>query len=265
MQATKIIDKIKAVLKEKLPSGDERCKVQPINFVSALICTFSVREGRSMSISTLRHSVMDQTGVHLTRGGFWERMATKKLLRLLGKILGGLMTELCVRLKIGTKILEKLNVKGIYLLDSSSFTLPDAASEAFPAPRKNVVPAAVKVHALFDLFGAIIKWFEITPATTHDRNGFPPLSLLKRCLVIFDLGYWDYQLLKDIIDAGAYFLCRVKSNATLKVVEVVSKISPSCIGSTLSGGRLDAFRGEIVEFSGEITIPANKKTFIAMA
>ena len=191
----------------------------PINFLSVL-----------MSISALRHSVMAYTKQKLSRGTFWERVATKKTVHLLKTLLGKLMSDLCLQLQIGTEILEKLSVRNIFLLDSSTFILPNVAKKIFPAPRNNVAPAGVKTHVLYDLFGGIMQWFSITPATTHDRKEFPPFSLLTGSLIIFDLAYWDYQLLLDMINANIFFLCRVKVNATIKLVKVVTGISKTCIG-----------------------------------
>jgi hypothetical protein len=188
-------------------------------------------------------------------------MASKRLAKHLLTLLSSLIGELRVGLDIGTEIIQSLGVTRIVIHDSSSFTLPDAASEEFPAPRNNVIPAAMKVHLLFDLFRGTQQWFDITPATTHDRKGFPPLELLKGALIIFDLGYWDFQLLKDMISMGIIFLSRIKSNARVKVVDVVSAASRSCIGFDLHSGRLDAFRGEIVELIGEFIIPKSREIF----
>jgi hypothetical protein len=225
MQTTSVVSQIKAIIRQKIPSHDKRCKIQPLEFISALIFSFSIREGRVMTISAMRHSVMEYTKTKLSRGTFWERLATPKMKKLLEGLLGGLMADLCLKMKVGKEILKQLGVKCIFLLDSSSLSLPDGARGAFPAPRNNVIPSALKIHALYNLFGGVIKWFEISPAITHDRKRFPPLDLLVGSLIIFDLGYWDFQLLKDMMDAYVYFLCRVKSNSTIKVVEVVSGIS----------------------------------------
>jgi hypothetical protein len=119
----------------------------------------------------------------------------------------------------------------------------------------------MKVHLLFDLFRGTKQWFDITPATTHDRKGFPPLELLKGSLIIFDLAYWDFQLLKDMISMGIIFLSRIKSNARVKIVDVVSGASKTCIGFDLNSGRLSGFRGEIVELIGEFIIPKTREVF----
>jgi hypothetical protein len=232
-----------------------------LEFITALLCSFATQDGRTKSISALRKSVIALTKETLSRGTFWERIATKKLVKLLQTLLHALVQEVCVQLHIATDILMLLNVGRIYLLDSSSFSLPDGAKENFPAPRNNVVPAAIKLHGLYDLFGGVMTWFELTPATTHDRKGFPPLSLLKGALIIFDLGYWDFQLLSDMMIAGVMFLSRVKSNARINVVDVVSGVSGTCIGFDLHSGRLSAFRGNIIEIIGEFIIPKTKEAF----
>jgi putative transposase len=263
MDITHVTSQIKAIFKNNLPHHDTRCKVQPIEFISALICSFSSREGRVLSVSGMRQAVRELTQEKLSRGTFWERVATRKNVKLLQRLLGQLMLTLCTSFEIGIEILKKLGVTRIYLLDSSSFGLPEAASEAFPAPRNNVQPSGVKVHGLYDLFGGIMRWFDITPATTHDRNGFPPFTFLKESLIIFDLGYWDYQLLSDMIKESIFFLCRVKVNAKIKVKSVIKNISRTCVGLNFSDGRLDSFRGKIVEFKGEITVPKSGSTFDA--
>jgi putative transposase len=261
VEPTKVISKIKGIFRTQFPNNDDRCKIQQPDFIAALVCGIPSQDGRTKSLSGLRKSVGELTQCLLSRGAFWERMASKRLTRHLRSLLSNLMSELCVGLAIGSEILQALGVVGIVMHDSSSFTLPDGASGEFPAPRNNVIPSAMKLHMLFDLFGGSSKWFEITPATTHDRKGFPPIDLLKGMLIIFDLGYWDFQLLKDMTDIGVKFLTRVKSNARVKIVDVVEGASRTCIGFDLHSGRLDGFRVEIVEIIGEFIISQTKDVF----
>ena len=261
MDTTSVIDKVKAILRGSRTTKDGRCKISSTDFIAALISSFSTREGRVLSLNALRNSVIELTKVKISRGTFWERMATQKLVGLLQTILGNLMDTLCLQLGVGTDILKLLSVKKIFLIDSSSLSLPDAASEQFPAPRNNVVPAAVKIHAMYDLFGGMVKWFKITKGTTHDRKGFPPLNLLSGALAIFDLGYWDFQLLKDMIDQKISFLCRVKTNAQIRIVGVVNGVSKTCIGLNFNCKRMQAFRGKIVEILGEFKISKSGALF----
>ena len=261
MDTTSVIRMVKAVLKNSLSSKDSRCKINSVDFICALISSFSIREGRVLSLSALRHSVIELTQVKISRGTFWERMATQKLIGLLQTILGNLMSTLCLQLGVGTEILKLLDVRKIFMIDASSLSLPDGASKDFPAPRNNVVPAAAKIHAMYDLFGGAVKWFDITKATTHDRKGFPPLDLLSGVLVIFDLGYWDFQLLKDMMDKNISFLSRVKTNAQIKIVKVIAGVSKTCVGLNFNCKRMQSFRGKIVEILGELKISKSGELF----
>lgn len=261
VETSKIISKIKGIFRSQCSVEDGRCKIQQPNFIAALVCGIPSQDGRTKSLSGLRKTVGECTKHLLSRSAFWERMASRRLTKHLLILLGSLISELRVGLDVGTEILQSLGVTKVVMHDSSSFTLPDVASGEFPAPRNNVIPAAMKVHLLFDLFRATSQWFEITPATTHDRKGFPPLELLKGALIIFDLGYWDFQLFKDMISMGVLFLSRVKANAKIKVVDVVEGASRTCIGFDLHSGRLDGFRGEIVELIGQFIIPKTREVF----
>jgi putative transposase len=261
MESSKVISKIKGIFRNSSPEADGRCKIQQPDFIAALVCGIPSQDGRTKSLSGLRKAVGEFTKHLLSRGAFWERMASRRLTKHLLTLLSNLISEVRVGLDIGTEVLQFVGVTKILIHDSSSFTLPDAASAEFPAPRNNVLPAAMKVHLLFDLFRGTSQWFDITPATTHDRKGFPPLELLKGALIIFDLGYWDFQLLKDMISMGIIFLSRVKSNSRVKITDVVSGASSSCIGFDLHSGRLDAFRGEIVELIGEFIVPKSREIF----
>lgn len=261
MNVSKVISRIKGVFRKTSSDEDSRCKIQQSTFITALVCSFPSQEGRTKSLGGLRRAVGEFTNILLSRGSFWERMASKRLSKDLFKCLNSLIDEVRVGLGVGTGIVEAIGVSKILALDSTSFSLNEGASEEYPAPRNNVVPAAMKIHLLYDLFGGNGKWYEMTPATTHDRKGFPPLEILKGVLIIFDLAYWDYQLLKDMFDQGVKFLSRVKCNSKIRVVDVITGASPTCIGFDLHSGRFDKFRGDIMELIGEFIIPSNKEAF----
>ncbi len=148
-------------------------------------------------------------------------------------------------------LLKTLGVSGILVLDSSSISLRNMAGIFFPGPRSNVAPAVVKWHSCFELFGGIVKWFDISPGTSHDSNHFPDLATLVGKLIMFDLGYWDYALLQSIDAVGGFFLSRVKSNATVWIIDVVHGLPRTAIGKELFGRRI-AKGQKIVEFTAPL-------------
>jgi hypothetical protein len=245
-----------------LPAQDERTLISPLNFVAALIFSLPADLGKR-SLASLRRGVIGLTGASISRGTFWERVATKRLQQMLMFLACSLMSCLGARLAIGRDILGDLGITALYILDSTSVTLPKNAHDKFPAPRSNVVPAAIKWHALFDFFSGSVAWFDLSAATVNDRKGFPPLEILpKGALIIFDLGYWDFQLLKDLIERGIYFLSRVKSNSVIKIEIVVSGIGQKFEGRELMRCRFPAQAGLIVELVGSFQ-KAGKEVFRA--
>lgn len=203
-----------------IPNSDPRAKIGTGSLIATLVFFFG-RDRHGRTLEALRKMVQEQFKTPLSRGGFWERLAARKLRDTLETLACSLVQAISHRLTISEKLLKVLGVNSILLLDSSSSTLPKAAKAVFPAPRNNVAPASVKLHLCFDIIKGAVDWFNITEATSHDRNSFPDLVSLKGKLIIFDLGYWDYCLLAQIIAVGGFFLSRVKSSACIEVIKVI--------------------------------------------
>jgi len=235
-----------------VPDNDSRAKVPAGSLVALLVFFFS-RDRDKKSLETLRRLAEVQFGTTFSRGGFWERLATNKLKNTIETLACAMIQSVSGKLAISNQLLNLLGVSAILLLDSTSSSLPAAAKSIFPAPRKNVAPAAVKLHMCFDLFKGAVAWFNITEATSHDRNSFPDLLSLKGKLIIFDLWYWDYALLAQLIEVGAFFLTRVKSSASIKIVEVVSGFPKNFEGWYLFDRRLPGKPQKIVEVIGEFS------------
>lgn len=203
-----------------IPNNDPRAKIGCGSLITVLVFFFK-RDRHIRTLESLRILVQEQFKTTISRGGFWERLAAKKLRDTLEALVGSMIQTISHKLLISQCLLKILGVSSILLLDSSSSTLPKAAKKVFPAPRNNVAPASVKLHLCFDIIKGAVEWFNITEATSHDRNSFPEIKSLMGKLIIFDLGYWDYGLLAQIIEVGGFFLSRVKSSASIEVVKVI--------------------------------------------
>jgi hypothetical protein len=97
----------------------------------------------------------------------------------------------------------------------------------------------------------VMSWFELTPTSTHDRKCFVDLNSLKGELAIFDLGYWDYGLLYEIQQIGGFFLCRLKSNATVYITGIVQGLSSQHIGKSLLSLKFKRKRADLIEVNAE--------------
>jgi hypothetical protein len=236
-----------------VPENDPRAKIGPRIFIIALITSMAA-DGKKRSIASLRRNFASSTGSFLARSTFWQRLSSDRLTNLLVKTIRELVLSLAAELNTRIGLLAKLGVRAVYLLDSSSVTLPKGARKDLPAPRSNVIKASAKWHLCWNLLSGVSEWFCISDGKVHDRNGFPPLEMLKGALIIFDLGYWDYQLISDLMTQGCFFLSRVKSNALIEITGIPSNQQwQHPIGKNLFSLNWAKYRGDVFEMLGSVS------------
>lgn len=227
-----------------MPTSDRRVKISHLQFVVFVVFHF-LGDAKQSSLASLRRFIMAETSIYISRGAFWERLAGNRFKKIMESLVEKLMSHSIGAALLASDILRLLKVTGIFLIDSSSIKLSDEARKHFPGTRSR---AGIKWHACFDLFSGQLKWFKLTASKVHDRKYFPAASLMEGKLIIFDLGYFDYRLLFELIEAGAFFLCRLKTNSVVTVQTVVSGLRPSCVGqSLLTACDLNRYRGKILE------------------
>lgn len=236
---------------ELIPEFDTRAKIEPRNFILCLIFCF-IQDRGSRTLESIRKAMIAATGVKLSRGTFWERLATKRLFSFLILLVQESMLK-TVNMVIPTEKMKNLllilKVNGIMVLDSSSISLPDMAGGIFPGPRNNVAPAVIKLHNCFELFSGSLKWFDISPGTSHDHNHFPDLNLLKGFLIIFDLGYFDIYLFQAIQNVGGFFLSRIKINTIIQIDKIIAGLPSKYKNKYLFSSRIPKGKN-IIEFNG---------------
>lgn len=97
----------------------------------------------------------------------------------------------------------------VYALDSTTIAL---CLSMFPwaAFRKN--NAAVKMHTLLDLRGAIPTFVGLTTGKTHDAKMMDAVPIDADSICTMDRGYLDFQRLYQIHVTPAFFVIRAKHN-----------------------------------------------------
>ena len=76
--------------------------------------------------------------------------------------------------------------------------------------------AAVKLHTLLDLRGAIPSFIHISDGKTHEVNVLDDLPIEAGAFYLLDRGYLDFARLFAIHQAQAFFVTRAKSNTKFK-------------------------------------------------
>jgi len=97
----------------------------------------------------------------------------------------------------------------VYALDSTTI---DLCLSVFPWAHFRSTKAAVKMHTLLDLRGAIPSFIHISDGKLHDVNVLDVLIPEPGAFYVMDRGYIDFGRLYMLHQAGAFFVTRAKSN-----------------------------------------------------
>ena len=95
----------------------------------------------------------------------------------------------------------------VYALDSTTIDLCLSLFEWAPF---RSTKAAVKLHTLLDLRGAIPTFIHVSDGTLHDVNVLDILPVDAGSFYVMDRGYLDFSRLYAMHQAGAFFVTRAK-------------------------------------------------------
>jgi hypothetical protein len=96
----------------------------------------------------------------------------------------------------------------VYALDSSTI---DLCLSLFTWAPFRSTKAAIKLHTLLDLRGAIPAFIHISDGKLHDVNVLDMLVFEAGAFYVMDRGYVDFARLYALHQAGAFFVTRAKS------------------------------------------------------
>ena len=97
----------------------------------------------------------------------------------------------------------------VYALDSTTI---DLCLSLFPWAPFRSTKAAVKMHTLLDIRGAIPSFIHISDGKLHDVNVLDLLIPEPGAFYVMDRGYLDFERLYALRQAGGFFVTRAKAN-----------------------------------------------------
>ena len=103
----------------------------------------------------------------------------------------------------------------VYALDATTI---DLCLSLFPWAKFRTTKAAVKLHTLLDLRGAIPSFIHISDGKLHDVNVLDMLLPEPGAFYVMDRGYLDFERLSRLDQAASFFVTRAKSNFRFKRV-----------------------------------------------
>jgi hypothetical protein len=102
-----------------------------------------------------------------------------------------------------------------YALDATTI---DLCLSVFPWAPFRAKKAAIKLHTLLDLRGAIPSFIHISDGKLHDVNVLDLLIPEPGAFYVMDRAYLDFERLYGLSQAGAFFVIRTKSNTDARRV-----------------------------------------------
>ena len=193
-----------------------RRKVNPTALFWTIVLGFGA--GREKSLAGLRRAYQKSTGSCLVASAFYDRF-TKSLARffrlVVEELLGGL------QIVEGTMQGTLASFRDVILTDSTLVRLHDLLERSFPACRTNHTRASAKLHVVMSVTGRGLRSVKLTSGRQHDGPVFTVGRWVKDRLLLFDLGYYRYQLFDRIDQQGGYFISRLKENANPIITAVL--------------------------------------------
>jgi len=104
------------------------------------------------------------------------------------------------------RVLDDLDA-AVYALDSTTI---DLCLSLFDWAPFRSTKAAIKLHTLLDLRGAIPAFIHISNGKMHDVRVLDMLPVERGSIYVMDRGYIDYKRLFALHQAGAFFVTRAK-------------------------------------------------------
>lgn len=179
-----------------------RSKLSASAFVKALIG--SCLSGRRMTLAGLGGYLAEQQ-IRITKQSLFERF-NERGVSLLKSLVELSLNELTGQLP---GLNTKLAFSSVYIIDSSTISLPSTLQEHFRGCGGNASVAAAKLQVLYEQLRGEIHALTLTPGH-HNDQGFEDYftNIKKKALYLMDLGYFKLATLQRIVAAKAYFVTR---------------------------------------------------------
>jgi hypothetical protein len=199
------------------------------------------------------------TAVELSRQAVSENLKSRPW-QFFEKVLIHLLTAYTALAGTQTPALDLEMIQSLRLIDSSTLRVADRLTQAFPGHRtgRKQEWAALKLHAAFRFFRSIPEVLALTAENINDKAVDFLLPKDQKALYVFDLGYWKYALLEEIIQRMQHFICRLQEKCN-PLIQEVYRGDPAWIGKRFFEVCLDGFTQIDLRVNVSSTGPSNPK------
>jgi putative transposase len=221
-------------------------KIDIVVFVWTLILGFAA--GTERTLAGLRRTYEKTLGIHISASAFYDRF-TRELVDMLKALVADFIDDLVPpqpsRDRICAAFLDVL------VADSTVIKLHDLLKKAYAACRTNHTKAAAKLHMIINARGRGLWRIRITSERMHDGPVLKAGPWVRGKLLLFDLGYYRFQLFDRIARQGGYFVTRLKEGANPIITAVHLCGTQALVGQHLQEV-LGHLRRPILDFEVEV-------------
>jgi len=189
-----------------------RRKVEPMALFWTIVLGFGA--GPQRTLAGLRRAYERSTGATLVPSAFYDRF-TKSLPVFFRYVVEELLERLQETETRFQGVLQSF--RDVVVTDSTLVKLHDLLERRYPACRTNHTRAAAKLHVVMSVKGGGPRSIKLTSGRQHDGPVFRVGRWVRDRLLIFDLGYFRYQLFDCIDRHGGYFISRLKENSNPQI------------------------------------------------
>lgn len=187
------------------------------HFVTMLFCQFA----KCDSLNDICNGMRSATGDH-NHLGVSKSMCKSSLSynnehrdwRLFEAIYFRLLDELAPQLKKMRKFLPK---RKIYLLDSTTI---DLCLAVFDWAKFRKRKGAIRLHTVLDYDNCMPAFMDLSDGKKHDVKAAQQIEFPADSIVVADRGYVDFGWMRDLDDAGVFFVIRGRENIKLTLEEL---------------------------------------------
>jgi len=168
-------------------------------------------------------------------GGKLSKMAvSKRLNKVSWYLFRGVYNHLLSRYRyiLGATDLQFLGrFKDAFAIDGSVIKLCQQLEKHFKSVHKN--KASLKLNVKYSLKLEVLTKLQVSSGKRHDSR-FSFVTQQASRLYVVDLGYWSFKLMQKIMDAGSFFVMRLKSSCNPLIVKVSDPQLQHLVGKRLS-------------------------------
>ena len=188
-------------------------KIGPVELFWTVVLGFGL--GRQRSVAGLRRAFEKSTGTTVEESSFCDRF-NAGFAKMLKQAAAHALDH---GVGVGRALRGQLaGFRDVVLTDSTVVRLHDLLKEAYPGARTNHSKAALKAHWVMSVSGDGKHSVRVTPGKRHDGPVFQVGKRVAGKLLMFDLGYFRYQLFDCIARNGGFFLSRLKASTNPIIV-----------------------------------------------